>query len=418
MTAEHEPPAKVAIMVNHAAQYFAPAFRAFSARSGLHERVYYWTVPTNGYFDVGFGRHVEWKTDLYSHYRWWTPSAKPSKTLTRMVQVYRDLRVYRPHALLCFGWSSPVAIAGLLYGRLAGLPILVYGDTNGRQPATTLRGRLRAPVLRALFTQVAGALSTGPANAQFYRNHGLPDGRIHHGTLPIAMGPFRAAGIRHAESRSETGSGRQLVVGFAGKLVTQKGADELVEAVSMLQRDGSWVLRIIGDGPERENLEHQVAQLSLQHHVEFCGFKNTDELPDCLAKMDIFAMPSRWEPRGLVAIEAMAAGTVPVVSSATGVWGEDDAVQEGITGFIYPAGRPDLLAVVLSRLLKDHQLRTDASERARARAVEFGPEAFVRHASSALTREIYHYQSCRTVWPYRDRGASVDEGAGQTADCL
>lgn len=378
---------RLAILVDHVAQYFAPAFRALAEHGGVQERVYCWRVSDSGHFDEGFGRHVEWNTDLYSGYSWWGSSNSGPSLLKRLRHLRADLRRFDPDVILCFGWSSPVALAGLTYGRLTCIPIFVLADANGRQPSDTVRRKLRGPIMRTLLTQVNGALSTGAANTLFYTNHGMREDRIYPGTLPIALQSFSTARDRYASVARSRKSNRPLVIGFAGKLIRIKGVDELIDAAAMLPRDGSWRLRIVGDGPEREALEGQVSRLSLEAEVEFCGFKNTDEIPDFLAGMDVVVMPSRLESRGLVAIEAMAAGAVPVVSSATGVWGEGDAVQEGITGFVYPSGEPHRLSEILLRLVSSPAVREPVARRAAAHAGNFGPEAFAERTVAAVRRE-------------------------------
>jgi glycosyltransferase involved in cell wall biosynthesis len=359
------------------------------AQGNVELQVIYWKADMGGNFDPGFGRHVKWNVDLYSNYEWWTPSSSTTGSIRKLNRVLSRLNRFNPSAVICFGWSSPVALAGLAYGKLARRPTLLYSDTNGRQMATTLRGRLRKPAIRLILSRISGAVSTGAANTEFYTSHGMKASRIYPGTLPIALDSFYHAGLRQRDTPEFDDGHRPLVIGFAGKLLPHKGVDELIRAVSTLPRDLSWRLQIVGDGPEKSALEKLVNWLSLAEHVEFTGFKNTDEIPDLLAAMDIFVMPSRKEPRGLVAIEAMAAGTVPIVSSATGVWGEGDAVQDGITGYVYVAGDTDDLALKIRRLIGDPQLRRQLSERARGLAQNFGPKAFAENVVDAVSAAIH-----------------------------
>jgi glycosyltransferase involved in cell wall biosynthesis len=136
----------------------------------------------------------------------------------------------------------------------------------------------------------------------------------------------------------------------------------------------------------RESLQQTVQEHELQNHVRFLGFKNSDEIPEVLARMTVLVLPSRREPRGLVAVEAMAAGTIPVVSSATGVWGDGDAVEDGVTGFVYPQGEAPRLAAILGRLMNFPNLVADLSEAARSRALAYGPESFAASTADALAR--------------------------------
>jgi glycosyltransferase involved in cell wall biosynthesis len=103
-----------------------------------------------------------------------------------------------------------------------------------------------------------------------------------------------------------------------------------------------------------------------------------------MSAMDILVMPSRREPRGLVAIEAMAAGAATIVSSATGVWGAGDVIQHEHTGLVYPAGDVDRLAHCLSRLMSDVTFRKRLARDGRAAALRCGPRDFAVTAATSL----------------------------------
>jgi glycosyltransferase involved in cell wall biosynthesis len=388
---------RAAVLVAQPIQHFAPGLRLLAQRPEVHTRVYYWNAAAGGLYDPGFGRHVRWSTDLHSGYDWWAPPAgRPA--VRRQVAVWRRLRTDRPDAILCFGWASRIARAGIAYATLTRTPLLYYGDTNGRAPLGGGNQTVRALVLRRLFGGAAGAVSTGTFNREFYLAHGLPPERIHAGVYPTDVDLFHAAANQR---RPNGGEGRPLVIGFAGKFTPIKAAQDLVEAVARLPDDLSWELRLIGDGPLRPQLEAAVATHGLTGRVHFLGFRNTDELPALMSEIDIMVMPSRKEPRGLVPIEAMAAGAAVVVSSATGVWGPGDAVQQGETGLVYPAGDIDALAACLRRLMDQPDLRLRLAAAGRARARSFGPHEFASTVAAALvatarpTRSTFRAQDAR-----------------------
>lgn len=134
---------------------------------------------------------------------------------------------------------------------------------------------------------------------------------------------------------------------FVGRLVSDKGADLLLEAMALLKSRPR--LTIAGDGPERASLEKQAADLQLQAQVEFVGSQTSEELAKLLRQHRILVVPSRWrEPFGIVALEGIAAGCV-VVGSAEG--GLAEAI--GPCGLTFPNGDASALANALSRLLED-----------------------------------------------------------------
>lgn len=374
---------RAALLINQPIQHFAPALRVLARQPELHTRVYYWHAPPDGLYDRGFGRHVRWSTDLYGGYRWWAPPRDRAPHRRRLV-AWRRLRADRPEVILCFGWASQISRVGIAYAAFTRTPLFYYGDTNGRTPADGLRPALRAAVLRRLFRRAAGALSTGTFNRDFYLAHGLRPEQIHPGVYPIDLDPFHAAGDRRPTGTADPAGERPLVIGFAGKLIPIKAADDLVEAARRLDRNRPWEVRVIGDGPLRPRLEATVTRYGLAERVRFLGFRNSDELPGQMSEIDIMVMPSHREPRGLVPIEAMAAGAAVIVSSATGVWGPGDAVAHGLTGLVYPAADIGALTGCLQRLMDDPALRRRLAVAGRQRVRSFGPADFASTVTAAL----------------------------------
>jgi glycosyltransferase involved in cell wall biosynthesis len=375
-------PVMAAVLVERPIQHFAPGLRLLARQPGLQTRVYYWDAALDGIYDHGFGRHVRWQIDLHSGYDWWAPPDRPAAR--RRLSVWRRLRGDRPAVILCFGWASPVARTGIAYATLSGTPLLYYGDSSWRAPAGGRHQRLRALALRRLFGQAAGAVSTGTFNREFYIGHGLDPERIHPGVYPTDVDRFEAVAARR---RRPGGDGR-VVIGFAGKFIPIKAPQDLVDAVARLPSDQPWEVRMIGDGPLRPQLEAAIARHELTDRVRLLGFRNIDELPQAMSEIDVMVMPSHREPRGLVPIEAMAAGAAVVVSSATGVWGLGDAVQHGETGLVYPAGDIGALASCLRRLLDSPGLRSRLATAGQARARSFGPADFARTTASALVATV------------------------------
>jgi glycosyltransferase involved in cell wall biosynthesis len=120
--------------------------------------------------------------------------------------------------------------------------------------------------------------------------------------------------IAPSPRRMEPFEGRLNVVAV-GRLVHKKGFDLLLEAVAEVHRMGDRIhLSLAGDGPEMGALVEHARELQIADHVSFLGWQNA--VKDCLAKADIFVLPSRDEPFGIVVLEAMALN-VPVVATRT-----------------------------------------------------------------------------------------------------
>ena len=139
-------------------------------------------------------------------------------------------------------------------------------------------------------------------------------------------------------------------VGFCGRIEAVKGLDVLLDALFDLPAvDGKPVtLDIAGVGDVVADLEAQVAQLSLQERVRFLG--EVTDVPAFLNTLDIYVQPSYAEGLPNSVLEAMSA-SLPVVASD--ISGNQDLVEEGVTGFLFPAGDRDALRDKLGRMLSD-----------------------------------------------------------------
>jgi glycogen(starch) synthase len=134
---------------------------------------------------------------------------------------------------------------------------------------------------------------------------------------------------------------------FVGRLVSDKGADLLLEALASLK--GEPQLTIAGDGPERTHLEKQATDSQLQSRIAFVGSQTSEQLAKLLRQHQILVVPSRWaEPFGIVALEGIACGCVVAGSAEGGL-----AEVIGPCGVTFPNGDAQALANVLARLLED-----------------------------------------------------------------
>lgn len=105
---------------------------------------------------------------------------------------------------------------------------------------------------------------------------------------------------------------------FVGRMVSNKGCDIALRALRQLHDWGvEETLMLCGGGPDRTALEQQARALGLQEFVRFAGWASSDELMDFYRHAAVTLVPSRYEPFGIVALEAIACGS-PVVASNTG----------------------------------------------------------------------------------------------------
>jgi glycosyltransferase involved in cell wall biosynthesis len=174
-----------------------------------------------------------------------------------------------------------------------------------------------------------------------------------------------------------------------GRLAPPKDPITLVRAMARLA-DRRFSALIVGDGPDRSAVEAEVRALGLAGAVELAGPRR--DVPELLARSDVFALATRSEGGPLAILEAMGTG-LPVVASDVG--GVGDIVVSGETGLLVPAGDPDALASALARLLADPELRRrmGAAGRERVRA------RFDLGAHRAAHVELYERELARRGGP-------------------
>ena len=147
-------------------------------------------------------------------------------------------------------------------------------------------------------------------------------------------------------------------------------------------------LLMVGDGPDRGPAEHLARQLKLTPHVSFLGKQNHVERLIPLAH--VLLMPSEMESFGLVALEAMACGVVPV---ATRVGGVPELITDGEDGFLEPVGDIAAQAARVVELLTDDALHQRITAAGRERALEvFCTERIIpqyeRYYQDVMARQV------------------------------
>jgi len=158
------------------------------------------------------------------------------------------------------------------------------------------------------------------------------------------------------QARREAGAVGVPLVVYSGRLVWEKGVQTLIEAVpDIAARHPGLRVLIAGRGPLEAELRDLAARTAASA-VEFAGFLPEQRLRPLVAAADCAVVPSRYEPFGMVAVEAAALGT-PVVASDVG--GLREVVDPGRTGLLVPPGDPEALAHAVAQVLSD-PVRADA----------------------------------------------------------
>ena len=154
--------------------------------------------------------------------------------------------------------------------------------------------------------------------------------------------------------------GREVLVGYVGRLVKLKAVDVLIRAFAELVKSTPAKLLIVGDGPERPMLERTAVSLGLLNRIIWAGQQR--DVRSYLRALDIFAMSSITEglPRAL--LEAGATGIPAVVTDISGC---NEIVTDGLSGYVVPVRNPNRMGEALYSLAKSGLLRREMGRRLR-----------------------------------------------------
>ena len=216
-------------------------------------------------------------------------------------------------------------------------------------------GFIYRSLLKALSSRAAVAIANSQATkAALNRITGLAEESI-----PIVSNFIDFARFDHTlydrhKARDTLGiTGDKIVVGFVGRLDRCKGADLLTSAAAILcKKDERYRFVIVGEGPERKQLEGLALRLGLEEEVVFTGLcKNPAEV---IRAFDIAVMPSRREAFGIAAIEFMRM-KIPVVAAAVG--GLVELIRHEQTGILLDELNAENIAEAVDRLVRESSLR-------------------------------------------------------------
>ncbi len=307
---------------------------------------------------AGLGREISLWRDLLAWFR-----------------LYRLCVRYRPH--IVHTHTAKAGVLGRLAARAAKVPVIVhtYHGHVFQGYFSPLKTRLFLAIERWLgrSTQRLIAVSEAVCQDLLQLGIGTPESLV---VIPLGLNldPFLRCEDLRGQLRAELGLQPDTpLVGIVARLVPIKAHEVFLKAAAKVcARFPQSRFLLVGDGERLAELQLLVERLGLRDRVLFLGWRQ--DLDRVLADLDLVVLTSRNEGSPVCLIEAMAAAR-PVV--ATRVGGVADVVDDGITGCLVDADKPEDVANAIVELLGDENRRRAMGEAARQRVPRFGIDRLV-----------------------------------------
>jgi glycosyltransferase involved in cell wall biosynthesis len=254
-----------------------------------------------------------------------------------------------PEVVHAHGYKADLYAYFALRGRIPLVSTCHTWYDTGRM--VSLYGKLDRLVLRGFARVVAVSAEV----RQRLFDSGVRDRDIRIVRNGIDLRPFTAA---QPSLPKQPG---QLLIGLVGRLAWEKGIDIFLATAARLAPEfPSAKFVVIGDGPDRDKLEHTIDALQLRSSVSLLGRR--DDMPSVYASLDIMVSSSRQEGLPIAILEGMASA-LPLVATAVGE--VSTVVLDGLTGLLVPPEDSERLAAAIHTLLRDPAQRTRLAAAAR-----------------------------------------------------
>jgi len=349
---------KLAIIVTHPIQYYAPMFKLLSERGNVKPKVFYtWGEDSiKARFDPGFGKTISWDIPLLDGYEFEflkNTAKSPGSHHFRGVQnpdIVNKISQFGPDAILVYGWSYSSHLKTVRYFK-GKIPVWFRGDSTLLNEQSGFKKSARRLFLKLVYRYIDKALYVGSANKAYFKKHGLNERQLifaPHSTDNQRFGAdYSKESIR---LRDQLGlNNESILILYAGKFDHVKDPFLLLSAFANLNSQNIHLL-FVGNGILETDLKNKVKSERLER-MHFMDFQNQSNLPAFYQACDLFCLPSKSETWGLVINEVMAAGKAVLVSDKVGC--AADLVKNDINGYIFKSGDLNDLSEKLEKLCSD-----------------------------------------------------------------
>lgn len=282
--------------------------------------------------------------------------------------IFRLIRL-RPHAIFASSFGIWTVLALLLKPLCWWRVIIAY---EGSSPGVDYRNSAIRLLVRRLMVKFADACITNSQAGKAYLVEILKakDNRVF--VQPYEIPDTKTLATQ--ENIEQDTALQRPVFLFVGHIIPRKGLHILLEACKILQQQGyrEYTLQIVGDGPQREELEKFSQEHHLTDRIQWIGRVDYNLISAYFRNADVFVLPTLEDTWGVVVLEAMLMGK-PVLCS-TGA-GTAELVVHGENGYVFDPTQPEKLAEFMRQFIDRPIAIHDMGKRAQKIMSQYTPEA-------------------------------------------
>lgn len=359
---------RVAVVVSHPIQYYAPLYRCLAEAPDIDLTVLFAArIGQEARRDVKMGVEVAWNTDLTGGYRhrFLAGAERIQKTSFFEIDnpgVGAALAAVDPDVMLLHGYAAMTYLKALAWAQRRRRPVVMISDSTIDSSSGGPRRVLKRVLGRRLLDQFRAFLTMGDRGEDYLARYAVDKSRMFRAPPMIDMQFWRARADRAAR---RTATRRALGVADDGiallavcKLYPGKRLHDVIAALGGL--DAPVKLIVAGDGELRATLEAAAAAAGVD--AAFLGFVNIDALPDLYAAADMLVHSAEVEQYGMAVLEAAVVGLPLIVSDRIGAIGPTSIARAGANALVYPCADVPALRSAILELAMDPDRRRRFSE--------------------------------------------------------
>ena len=348
---------RLAIIITHPIQYYAPVFALLSNIEGIKIKVFYTWEKEAAKFDRDFGKEVEWDIPLLDGYDY-SFVFNNNNTGRGFLDVKNPglvaaIKEWNATAVLVIGWNYLSHLKTMLHFKNC-IPVLFRGDSTLLDESAGIKKWARRIFLKWIYRHIDFALYVGKANKAYFLKHGIKEHQLVF--TPHAIDNDRFSKLTDEQemfiknTRQSLGIGwDDITIVYCGKLLPKKNPLLLAQAVKDLKHEKLHVI-FVGDGILEQELKQAITGFERMHLLPF---QNQTMMPAIYRLGEIFCLPSAGpgETWGLAVNEAMACGSAVLVSDKVGC--AVDLVKEAVNGYRFRSNDINDLKHKINKMISD-----------------------------------------------------------------